>query len=151
LITAVVVGIAAIGITFMFSYGNTWVVAKGDDRVALGLAQQQIEQRRALGAVDWINNLDTCCTINDSPQTASGVPSDRTFNRIICIQYVSDTNVSSPAYVVVPPNYTACAGGAATNTKRITVVVWSAQSANQLYADPPVILQAWITNTPGGI
>jgi len=146
-VTAIVVGIAAIGVAFMFSFGNTWVVAKGDDRVALGLAQQQIEYRRSLGFA----NLDTCCTISDSPLTASGAGSDRQFNRIICIQYVTDTDVSSPAYAGGPPNYMACSNGAATNTKRITVVVWSAQSANQLYADPPVILQAWITNIPGGI
>jgi phage-related tail fiber protein len=64
---------------------------------------------------------------------------------------VTDTNVSLPAYAGVPPSYTACLAGAATTTKRITVVVQPAQSANQLYADPPVILQGWITLIPGGI
>jgi Tfp pilus assembly protein PilV len=49
LVTAVVVSIAAAGLALMYAFGNTWVVSKGDDRVALSLAQQKIEQLRSLG------------------------------------------------------------------------------------------------------
>ena len=148
LVTAVVVGIAAIGVAFMFSFGNTSVVAKGDDRVALSLAQQKIEQLRAGG---YSSAIASGASTTESAITASGVASDRKFNRITCVQNVTDIDVSSPAYAGVAPSYAACVAGAATKTKRITVVVQPAQSANQLYADPAVILEAWITSIPGGI
>ena len=146
--TAVVVGIAAIGIAFMYSFGNTWVVAKGDDRVALSLAQQKIERLRALGYADAA--LNPGVTGSELNMTASGSASDRKFNRYTCVENVSDTAVSTPAYAGGNTG-SPCNANAATNTKRITVVVQPWQSGNQRYADPPVILQAWITVIPGGI
>jgi type II secretory pathway pseudopilin PulG len=162
LVTTLVVGIAAVGIALMYSVGNTNVVAKGDNRVALGLAQQKIEQLRSLtfncipvsGPTAAVPSNPLPCTATQNYSegaawvTATGVaapaPSDRAYARLTCVQYVDDLNFNSPAY----------AGGVAgtpcpafslpllgpTNTKRITVIVTPAQRE----ADP-VILQAWIT------
>lgn len=119
--------------------------------VALSLAQEKIEQVRVAG----YSSASASGTATTEPAiTASAVASDRKFNRTTCVQNVTDTDASSPAYAGVPPNYTACVAGAATNTKRITVVVQPAQSVNpnqRYYADPPVILQAWLRAIPGGI
>ncbi len=46
--TAIVTGIAATGIALMFATASGWVAAGGDDRVALKLAQQKIEQLRGM-------------------------------------------------------------------------------------------------------
>jgi type II secretory pathway pseudopilin PulG len=151
LVTAIVVGIAAVGITFMFSFGNTWVVAKGDDRVAVGLAQQKIEQLRSLGfaciRVSVPSQPDPCSPATQSYNegganpwvmadgTAAPAPSNRNFIRTTVVEFVN-TDLSN----VTP--------GTSTNTKRITVTV---QPNQQRQADPPVILKAWITAIPGGI
>jgi hypothetical protein len=65
------------------------------------------------------------------------------------VQYVSDTNVMSPAYDGgTNPTVATCPAGTPTDIKRITVVVQPSRSTK---ADPPVVLQAWITAIPGGI
>lgn len=167
LVASVVLGISAVGIALMFSFGNTWVEAKGDDRVALSLAQQKIEQLRTLtfncipvtgpgtaGQTRGPNALPCTATqVYNEPAwtTATGAaapaPSDRAFGRLTCVQYVSDTNFSSPAYTGGSTG-SPCAAGAVTNTKRITVIVTPTQ---QRQADDPVILQAFITSLPGGL
>jgi Tfp pilus assembly protein PilV len=49
IVSALVVGIAAMGVLMMFSTGQTFVQASGTDRIAAQLAQQRIEQVRATG------------------------------------------------------------------------------------------------------
>ena len=49
LVAGVVFAVAIMGLVVMFGWGQTFVVAQGDDRVALYLAQQQIESLRASG------------------------------------------------------------------------------------------------------
>ncbi len=190
LVTAVVVGIAATGIALMFSFGSTWVVAKGDDRVAEFLAQQKIEQLRGLGF--WCIHVGGPATYNavlagcsasvatsqnyneggvtwvgadGTPAAAPGgdAPFGRNFTRLTCVEYVSETNFSSPAYVGgnagTPCNATPPAAPTNQATpiiKRITVIVQPAQhgagaSGNPRFADPPVMIQAWISLSLGGI
>lgn len=48
LIAGVVLAIAIIGLALMFSSGQSLVVAEGDERVSIYLAQQKIERLRAL-------------------------------------------------------------------------------------------------------
>lgn len=165
LVTAVVVGVAVTGIALMFSLGNTWVVAKGDDRVALSLAQQKVEQLRSLtfnciflgGPAAYATPLPGCTATQNYNEggatwvgadgTTAPAPSSRSFTRLTCVEYVTDTDVASPAYAGGSTG-SPCVAGAATNVKRITVIV---QPAQQREVDPPVILQAWITSLPGGI
>ncbi len=49
LIAGVILAIAVVGIALMFSEGQSFVVAEGDDRVAIALAQEKLEAVRALG------------------------------------------------------------------------------------------------------
>ena len=49
LIAGVILALAVVGIALMFSEGHSYVVAEGDDRVAIALAQQKLEAVRALG------------------------------------------------------------------------------------------------------
>jgi hypothetical protein len=163
LITGVVLGIAAIGVAMMFSLGATWVTAKGDDRVGLWLAQQKIEQLRALtfkcvpvggpGTAGQVFGPATTCTatnVYNEPQwaTTEGVqapaPSDRSFTRLTCVQYVSDTDFNSPAYTGgtsgSPCPTVALPLTGPTNTKRITVVVTPTQKEAQT-----TVLHAWLT------
>jgi hypothetical protein len=49
LTTSVIVLIAMIGLALMFSMGSSFVAAEGGERVALFLAQQRMEELRAIG------------------------------------------------------------------------------------------------------
>jgi len=49
LTTSVIVLIAMIGLALMFSMGSSYVAAEGGERVALFLAQQRLEELRAIG------------------------------------------------------------------------------------------------------
>src|SRR2546428_2761239 len=49
LTTSVVLSIAMIGLALMFSMGSSYVRAEGGERVALFLAQQRLEELRAIG------------------------------------------------------------------------------------------------------
>jgi hypothetical protein len=57
--------IAIVGIAVMFSEGQTYVVAEGDDRVAVALAQQKIEAVKSLGFA--------CIPLASSPGTAGAI------------------------------------------------------------------------------
>lgn len=48
LVSAFIVGIASVGLALMFSSGQAFVSAEGDNRVALFLGQQRMEQVRAI-------------------------------------------------------------------------------------------------------
>ena len=167
--TAIVTGIAVTGLSLMFATGSGWVSAGGDDRVALKLAQQKIEQLRGLsfgcvftGGPQTFRAPLTGCTGSklrrgadhlgdrDGAAAAQPSPTTRTFTRKTCVQYVSDTDACmSPAYSGgSSPTVATCPAGTPTDIKRITVVV---QPARTTRADAPVILQAWISAIPGGI
>jgi Tfp pilus assembly protein PilV len=49
LIAALLLGIATAGVTLMFGTGQAFIVGEGDNRVALALARQAVEQVRASG------------------------------------------------------------------------------------------------------
>ena len=165
LVTALVLGLAAVGLALMYSMGNTFVVAKGDNRVALGLAQQKIEQVKALalpGTIDCIpiggpGALNTpqappaSCTLtsppaqprtyNESPVPLTGGATGR-YLRQTCVQYVLvDYTQPNPFDGNPFDGMGTCTMGAVTNTLRITVRV---TTSNQSEADP-VTLQSWLT------
>ena len=165
LITALVVGIAAAGIALMFSMGNTFVLAEGDQRVAMLLGQQKIEQLRALGfgcvpvagpaSTQPVNGGGGCTNqrYDEPPWEAAGggtapAPSNRLYTRRTCVQFVSDADFGSPAYTG-GATATTCPAGTASNTKRITVVV--APTTMAVGQPEPIILQGWVTTVPGGM
>ena len=49
LIAALLLGIASAGVTLMFGSGQAFIAGEGDNRVALALARQAVEQVRATG------------------------------------------------------------------------------------------------------
>ena len=49
MIAGVILVIAIVGLALMFGEGQSYVVAEGDDRVAIALAQEKLEAVRALG------------------------------------------------------------------------------------------------------
>ncbi len=49
LIAALLLGIASAGVAVMFGSGQAFIVGEGDNRVALALARQAVEQVRGLG------------------------------------------------------------------------------------------------------
>jgi len=129
LVGGVVQAIALVGLALMFALGQALVVAQGDDRVALYLAQQKIEEARSLGfsAVAMGSHTDT---------VTAGQTAGQTFTRVTCISYVGDASLGEP-----PAG--GCAVGAGTSTKRIKVTVTPAQPQ----ADP-VTLETVLVNPP---
>jgi Tfp pilus assembly protein PilV len=49
LTAGVILSVATIGLALMFSFGVSYVAAEGGERIALFLAQQRIEELRAIG------------------------------------------------------------------------------------------------------
>ena len=49
LVTGVILTIATIGLALLFSFGASSVAAEGGERIALYLAQQRMEELRAIG------------------------------------------------------------------------------------------------------
>jgi hypothetical protein len=49
LIASVVLALAVVGLALMFSEGQSYAVADGDDRIALALAQEKLEHVKSLG------------------------------------------------------------------------------------------------------
>jgi type II secretory pathway pseudopilin PulG len=113
LVAGVVQGIALTGLALMFSLGQVTVVGQGDERVALYLAQQKIEEARSLGffGIAMGSQTDT---------VTAGETGNQTFTRVTCTTYVSDTNLGEP-----PAG--GCPAGATTGTKRVKVTVTPTQ------------------------
>ena len=127
LIAGIVVAIAAIGLAVMFSWGQAFVVAQGDGRVALYLAQQKIESLRAssYSAAEALNSNCDGTPEADENLTA-GMGNSQSFIRQTAVELVKDDDLTTPE--------------CGTNTIHITVTV----TANIPQADP-VTLQAVLT------
>ena len=140
LVASLVMGIAIIGVSLMYGTGSSWVVATGEGRVATGLAQQMIEQKRAGGFPVPETRCETVYPDGSVAPCASPVdPSVRAFTRVTCVQYVSDADSDDPAYAYTPE----CRAGdpPTKNTVRVTVTVTSTRPRAQANA---VTLQAWL-------
>ena len=164
IVTSVVIGIATLGMSLMLSAGNSWVTAGGDDRAALGLARQKIEQLRSLtfaciplggpgpktamvGCTATQNYNEGGATWVSTAGSPVAAPSSRSFTRLTCVEHVSETAFSSPAYAG-DTTANPCVAGAPTNVKRITVIV---RPIGQAAEGAPLIIEAWITSIPGGL
>ncbi len=132
LTAGVILAIAVIGLAVMFSWGQAFVVAQGDDRVALYLAQQRIESLRASGytAVEALNSNCGGTPEADENLTA-GAGNAQSFTRQTAVEHVNDANLSTPE--------------CGTDSIRITVTV--TPSMVQSYG---VTLQSYCTNVSGG-
>jgi hypothetical protein len=125
LIAGIVLGVAAIGVALLLNWGRTFIVAQGDDRVALYLAAQVLEQQIALG-------FPTVFGDQTPPTPSAGLGGTQPFSTSICVNIVNDDDPTSPS------DCSPCgAGGSCTgNTARITVTVTPALAQAE-----PVTLQ----------
>jgi len=128
LMAGVILAIAIIGLAVLFSWGQSLVVAQGDDRVSLYLAQQKLESLRASGytAVEALNS--NCGGTPDADENlTAGAGNVQSFTRQTAIEHVNDTNLTTPE--------------CGTDSIRITVTV----TVNILQGNP-VTLQIVLTN-----
>lgn len=148
LITGIVLAVALIGLTLLLSRSNAFVVASGDTRVALHLAQEKLERLTGLGfsAAAVADRQNTGCATagaNNEPcynesltagvgqQTPAATQLDtQTFTRLTCVRYVQDDNPELPADPLEPPSSWACPScvkgtpaSCTQSTKRIKVAV----------------------------
>ena len=132
LVAGVVFAIAVIGLVLMFSWGQTFVVAQGNDRVALYLAQQKIESLRASGyaAAEVLNSNCGGTPALDETLTA-GMANSQSFTRQTDVEHVNDANLSNPE--------------CGTDSIRITVTV-----TPSMVQSNAVTLQSFCTNVSGG-
>jgi type II secretory pathway pseudopilin PulG len=138
LVASLVAGVAIVGIALLFGSGSAWVSLLGEDRVALGLAEQRIEVLRDGG---WRVTPADWAEANEPAGTPGSVAvGGRSFRRTTCVQYVDP---ATPAGLGEPAHVPACPMGTATGTVRITVTV---EQADQPRTDP-VTLQAWLTES----
>lgn len=110
LIAGIVVAISAIGVALLLNTGRTFIVAQGDDRAALYLAEQGIEQQIAAGFPPSGSN---------TTEILAGLSGSQPFTRVTCVNFVPDDDPKSPS------DCTDCTlGGSCTqNTVRVTVTV----------------------------
>ncbi len=133
LVAGVVLAIAAIGLAVLFSWGQSFVVAQGDNRVALYLAQQRIESLRASGyaAAEVLkSNCGGTSPALDETLTA-GMGNSQSFTRQTAVEYVNDDDFTT-VYCGTDDS--------GTDSIRITVTV----TPNMLQGEP-VTLQTVLT------
>jgi len=141
LIAGLVLGIAMIGLALMFSHGLTFVVSEGDERVAMYLTQQKLEQKvdqlkSGLGSAGLANVLP----IGSETETVTG-GSGQSFTRFTCVIWVSNLTLGEPD---ASPNDCPCgAGGSATQTKKVCVKVTPSMPSRG-----PVVLKTLLTSPP---
>ena len=134
LVAGVVLAVAAIGLAVLFSWGQSFVVAQGDNRVALYLAQQRIESLRAsgYGATEVLKSNDCGGTSPALDETlTAGMGNSQSFTRQTAVEYVKDDDFTK---VECGP------GISETDSIRITVTV----TPNMLQGEP-VTLQTVLT------
>jgi len=119
-IAALFLAIASVGLTLLLSGGQAAVVAQGDRRIAIYLAEQKIERLRGLGfaaaaAANQDNsgcllaaqNNEPCYNETLSPATNTGAGAGQqdagstqvdtqSFTRLTCVRWVRDDNPELP-------------------------------------------------------
>lgn len=104
-VASVIVGIAGVGVALMFSSGQAYISAEGDNRVMLFLAQQRVEQIRALGYASLFASPPSSSTV--------AVPNHPGYTRSVSIECVPRDNYAAASE--------ACVNG--TSALRIVVTV----------------------------
>jgi prepilin-type N-terminal cleavage/methylation domain-containing protein len=112
LIASVIVAIAGVGTALMFGSGQAYVNSEGDNRVSTYLAQERIEQLRALG----FSNLTapTSATTETVNITPAGTTGAQAYSRVWSVSCVNRDDYTSAI---------SCSGGAFPPAKLITVTV----------------------------
>jgi type II secretory pathway pseudopilin PulG len=146
IIGAVLVAIAAVGVALMFSSGQASIHADADNRIALFLANQRIEQLRARG-FDAVAIPDPeTATPNDL--TDEGYPG---YRRTTVVTEQCPTNFtllrSAPLCDCNPSDYPVCA---TQTTKVVAVTITPMEGTSTTVTDrmaTPVTIQAVLIKT----
>ena len=125
-VASLILGIAVAGIALMLSAARSFTVAQGDDRVAFYLAQEKVENLRALGfaAVPTISGPCPGTTCYNETGLTAGEDQAQAFSRATAVVCVAKSNVNTAIACPTPPVL-----------KRITVTVPPAMHQ----ADPVVM------------
>ena len=114
LIVGTILSIAVVGLALMFSQGQTFVFAEGDERVGLYLAQQKMEELRTLGYESV-----TIGTVTEPAGTClSCIPGFPRFSRVTTISAGADLDGSGfvPRNIVITVQSTVKAANTVTKT-----------------------------------
>jgi Tfp pilus assembly protein PilV len=127
MVSAFIVGISAVGVALMFSTGQAYVQAEGDNRVSLFLGQQKLEQLRVRGyaalAVTDTSAAEPPATATETLDLTAGLGTPLppcSASSLAC--YTRTWSVAG----VNQDNYTtreACPGSVCPGAKRIRVTV----------------------------
>jgi Tfp pilus assembly protein PilV len=109
LIGGTVQAIALVGLALMFATGQSMIVAEGSQRVELRLAEQKLEETRALG-------FEGAATGTLTETLTTGQGGAESFTRVTCVYYVSDSTLGEPPA-------SGCTVGSFTSTLRVRVTV----------------------------
>src|SRR5712691_11502009 len=132
---SLVLGIAVVGVALMMSSARSFTVAQGDTRVAFYLAQEKLENLRALGfAAVPINPGGACpgTTCYNETRTA-GADNTQTFTRVTTVDCVDAVNKNFTTVVACPTPSV---------LKRLTVTVTSS-----MLQAVPVVLQTMLSSS----
>ena len=132
IISAMVVGIAGMGVLMMFATGQTFVQSSGTDRISAQLAQQRIEQVRATG-------YGTKFPPDPREELIwTAVPGNPGYERLTTITDVCSTNFA------IAWNDGGCLPATTEAQTRIVIVTVRALNNNQPLVDPqttPAVMQ----------
>jgi Tfp pilus assembly protein PilV len=94
---SVVLGVAVAGVALMLSAGRSFTVAQGDDRVAFYLAQDKLENLRALGFAAVPTSSGACpgTTCYNETGLTAGEDQGQTFSRVTTVVCVAKSNVNT--------------------------------------------------------
>lgn len=130
LVASLVVGIAGVGIAVMFGTGQAYINAEGDNRVSLFLAQQRIEQIRALGYASLFASPPSSATqVVPYPTTYSSSPAPATYTRRVVVDCVPRDDYAAPSET--------CVSGSSALKISVTVSVSPADAKS-----PPVVVSS---------
>lgn len=131
---SLVLGIAVVGVSLMFSSARSFVVAQGTTRVTAYLAQDKLEQLLGLGFAALPSSGGSCpgTTCYNETNLTAGEDNAQTFTRTTTVDCVDKNDFTTPINCPNPPVF-----------KRITVTVTPAmhqadvQSLQTVLVSPP--------------
>jgi type II secretory pathway pseudopilin PulG len=132
IVSAMIVGVAGMGVLMMFGTGQTFIQGSGTDRTAAELAQQRIEQVRAAGFGPKLGPDPRV----EAVMTA--IPGNPGFERTTIITEVCSTNFA------LLWNDGGCVPATPEAQARLVVVTVRALNGNQVTTDPqttPAVMQ----------
>jgi len=99
---SLVLGIAVVGVALMMSSARSFVVAHGDERVAFYLAQEKLENLRALGFAAIPLTPGGACAANppygttcyNEPKLTAAEDNSQTFTRVTAVECVAKSNLN---------------------------------------------------------